>query len=115
MLDLGLFRIKQFTGSSMAILFNAISWGAVLILVSLYLQLVRGFSPSQAGLTLVPFQIAVLSTGPLSGRFSDKYGRRPFTVSGLAIQGIAVVLFSTLTNSDSLSLVIGYMVMIWNR
>jgi EmrB/QacA subfamily drug resistance transporter len=111
MLDLGLFRIKQFTGSSLAILFNAISWGAVLTLVSLYLQLVRGLSPAQAGLTLVPFQIAVLSTGPLSGRLSDKFGRIPFTVSGLAIQGTAVFLFSTLTSSDSLYSVIGYMVL----
>ena len=109
MVDLHLFRIKQFAGSTLAILFNSTSWGAVLLLLSLYLQLVRGFSPLQAGSLLIPFQVAVLLTGPLSGRLSDRYGRIPFTVGGLLLQGIAVYLFSTLSNSAATDSIVLYM------
>ncbi|MFI5421189.1 MAG: MFS transporter, partial [Nitrososphaerales archaeon] len=109
MVDLKLFRIRAFAGSSLAILFNSVSWGAVLLLLSLYLQLVRGFSPLQAGSILIPFQVAVLSVGPLSGRLSDRYGRVPFTVVGLLLQGSAVFLFSTLSSSTGTYSIIAYM------
>jgi EmrB/QacA subfamily drug resistance transporter len=111
MLDLGLFRIRQFSASSLAILLNSISWAAVLILLSLYLQLVRGFSPLQTSTTLIPFQLSVLITGPLSGRFSDRFGRKPFTLSGLILQGIAVFLFSTLDNGSSVNSILVCMVL----
>lgn len=99
MLDLGLLRIRQFTGGSLAQFLNAISWGAVLVLLSLYFQIVRGLSPLQTGVMLVPFEAAFMLVGPLSGRLSDVYGRIWFTVFGLALQGVAVYLFSTLTDS----------------
>jgi EmrB/QacA subfamily drug resistance transporter len=99
MLDLGLLRIRQFTGGSLAQFLNAISWGAVLVLLSLYFQLVRRFSPLQTGVTLVPFEIAFMLTGPISGRLSDRHGRIWFTIFGLAVQGVAVYFFSTLTDS----------------
>jgi MFS family permease len=111
MLDLGLFRLRQFSGGSLAILFNAIAWGAVLVLLSLYLQLVRGLSPLEAGITLIPFELATVLVGAPSGRLSDTYGRRPFMLTGLTFQGVAVYLFSTLTISASISLVTLYMIM----
>jgi EmrB/QacA subfamily drug resistance transporter len=111
MLDLSLLRIRQFTGGSIAIFLNAISWGAVLVLLSLYFQIVRGLSPLQTGVTLLPFELAILMTGPLSGKLSDRYGRISFTVSGLAIQGVAIYLFSTLTESASFYSIVAYMVM----
>jgi EmrB/QacA subfamily drug resistance transporter len=97
LLDLTLFQGRRFTAGSIAIFVNATAWGAVLILLSLYLQIVRGMSPLEAGLSLIPFELAVLLVGPLSGRLSDRYGRVPFTVAGLAVQTGAIYLFSTLT------------------
>lgn len=101
MLDLGLFRIRQFTGGTIALFLNAIAWGAVLILLSLYFQLGRGMTPLQAGLSFLPFEFAYVAVGPLSGRLSDKHGRTYFTVAGLATQAVAVYLFSALSASVS--------------
>ena len=97
MLDLTLFKNRQFSGSSLA---YPLQRGIV----------GRGFYPPQSisatgtwadstanRHSADPFPAAVLSVGPLSGRFSDKFGRIPFTVTGLILQGTAVYLFSTLT------------------
>ncbi len=95
LLDLKLLRIREFTGGVVAQLLNAIAFGAVLLLLSLYFQLVLNKSPLEAGLLIIPTDIATLIAGPLSGRLSDRYGHLPFTTVGLAVISLALLLFST--------------------
>ncbi|MDG7011438.1 MAG: MFS transporter [Nitrososphaerota archaeon] len=94
LLDLKLLRIKEFTGGVTAQMLNSLAWGAVILLLSLYLQLVQDYSPLQAGLAILPFDLAFLAVGPLSGRLSDKYGHMPFTTSGLAVMSGSLLLMS---------------------
>lgn len=95
LLNLELLRIREFTGGVVAQMLNALAWGAVILLLSLYLQLVQGFSPFEAGLAIIPFDVAFLAVGPLSGRLSDKHGHMPFTTSGLAVMTGSLLLMST--------------------
>ncbi len=95
LLDLRLLKIREFTGGVTAMLLSAVAWGAVLLLISLYFQLVKGLSPFQAGLAILPFDVAFLASGPISGRLSDKYGHLPFTTSGLAVISASLYLLST--------------------
>ena len=97
LLDLGLLKIKEFTGGVVAQMLNSLAWGAVILLLSLYLQLVKGLSPLYAGLSIVPFDLAFLAVGPLSGRLSDEYGHMPFTTSGLTVMSLSLLLMSTTT------------------
>lgn len=97
LLDLGLLKIKEFTGGVVAQMLNSLAWGAVILLLSLYLQLVKGLSPLYAGLSILPFDLAFLAVGPLSGRLSDKYGHMPFTTTGLGIMSASLLLMSTTT------------------
>ncbi|MGD0803797.1 MAG: MFS transporter [Candidatus Bathyarchaeia archaeon] len=94
-IDLRLLRIREFTGGVIAQLLNAAAWGAVLLLLSLYLQIVLGFSAFDAGVRLIPFEIVGLAVGLISGRLSDKYGPLPFTTGGLVITSLSLYLFST--------------------
>ncbi len=94
LLDLSLLRIREFTGGCLAQMINSISWGAFLLVISLYLQLVQGLSPLQAGIALLPFDFGFLLAGPLSGHFSDKYGVLPFTTAGLMVISASLFLFS---------------------
>ncbi len=94
LLDLRLLGIHEFTGGSLAQMINSIAWGAFLLVISLYLQLVNGYSPLQAGLALLPFDFAFLLVGPVSGRLSDKYGPLPFTTAGLVVITASLFLFS---------------------
>jgi EmrB/QacA subfamily drug resistance transporter len=97
LLDLRLLKIKEFTGGVVAQMLNSLSWGAVILLLSLYLQLVKGLSPFQAGVSIIPFDLAFLAVGPLSGRLSDDYGHLPFTTSGLSVMSLSLLLMSTTT------------------
>jgi len=104
--DLKLLRIKEFTGGIVAQLLNAAAWGAVLLLLSLYLQLVSGFSAFETGIRLIPFEIAFLAVGTISGRLSDKFGCLPFATSGLALMSVVLFMLSTVGASTPYSQVL---------
>src|SRR5438067_1265129 len=79
LLDLKLLRIREFTGGVVAQLLNAVAFGAVLLLLSIYLQLIRGLPPFQAGLALLAFHFSFLAVGRISARLSDTSGHAPFS------------------------------------
>lgn len=112
LLDLRIFKIREFTGGIIAQLLNAIAWGAVLLLLSLYFQLVIGLSPFDAGIRILPFDIVFLFIGVISGRLSDKFGHLPFTTSGLALSSISLYLFSTVDVFTPYSLILIYMMLL---
>ena len=99
LLDLGLLRIREFTGGVAANLINAMAWGSFILLVSLYLQLVQGLAPLQAGLEIIPFDVALLLVGPPSGKLSDRFGTRIFATAGLAVVSATLVALWTLAPS----------------
>jgi MFS family permease len=90
-------------------LLNAMAWGSFILTVSLYLQLVKGLAPIQAGVFILPFDIAFLLVGPASGRLSDKFGTLPFATVGLAIISTSLLLFSTVDAFTPFSTLIVYL------
>ena len=52
-----------------------------------------GATPFTIGLLISSFSIAQLATAPLWGRVSDRYGRRPVLIIGLAAAGVAYIVF----------------------
>jgi EmrB/QacA subfamily drug resistance transporter len=110
LVELGMFKVREITGGLFAMFFNIITWTAVLLLLSLQFQLVLNMSPLEAGLRILPFEIAFLAFGPLSGRLSDRFSRMPFILSGLTLSTVALFLFST-TNQNTPYLVLSvYMI-----
>ncbi|MDA4120033.1 MAG: MFS transporter, partial [Thaumarchaeota archaeon] len=109
LLDFSLLRIREFAGGVTAQLLNAMAWGSFLLTVSLYLQLVKGLAPVQAGVFILPFDIAFLLVGPASGRLSDKFGTLPFVTAGLAVISASLLFFSTVNASTSFSTLILYL------
>jgi hypothetical protein len=110
LVELRMFKIKEVTGGLFAMFFNIITWTAVLLLLSLQFQLVLNMSPLEAGLRILPFEIAFLAFGPLSGRLSDRLSRMPFILSGLTLSTIALFLFSTTNQSTPYLVLSVYMI-----
>jgi len=111
-LDFKLFKIKEFAGGVISQMLNAIAWGGVMLLLSLYLQLVKGLNALDAGVRIVPFELAFLIFGPISGRLSDKFGQRPFVISGLTLTSLSLFLLSTIGVNTSYSDVAVYMMIL---
>jgi MFS family permease len=90
-------------------LLNAVSFGAVLLLLSLYFQIVLGMDALAAGLLIIPLDIVTVVLGPLSGKLSDRYGHLPFTTGGLVLVSISLFLFATTDVNTPVVLLIAYM------
>ena len=106
MLNLRLFRRRNFFLGVTANYLMFIGSSAVLFMTPFYLQNVLGYSPSVAGLCVVPGALCMAILGPLSGRLSDRYGWRKFTVAGLALSTSGIAILSQATSDSSLMHVI---------
>ena len=102
MLNLRLFRRRNFFLGVTANYLMFIGSSAVLFTTPFYLQNVLGYSPSVAGLCVVPGALCMAILGPLSGRLSDRYGWRKFTVAGLALSTSGVAILAQVTSDSSL-------------
>jgi EmrB/QacA subfamily drug resistance transporter len=85
MVPLRLFRDRPFAVGNVVtfLMSGAIFAGAYL--VSEEFQFARGYSPVSTGLRLLPFFGMPMIISPLAGALSDKTGRRPVMVTGLAL------------------------------
>ena len=102
MLDLKLFRIRQFASSALAMLLNALARGAFTFILVFYLQgPPRFLNPFTAGLFLIPVSASLATLGPVSGWLSDRYGPRPFLFAGLLTSAIGFLWLSTIGPNDS--------------
>ena len=72
------------TAVAMMLMFGAIVT-VTLYFQSLYLQQVRGFSPLDAGLLMMPFAILVILTPPLAVLLTGRYGPRAVAMGSLAV------------------------------
>ena len=90
-----LFRSALFNRTSVvAALVGAAMFGA-LVIVPLYLQIVRGASPTRAGLQMVPLMLGIFVTSAVSGRVMRRTGRYKWLpVVGTATMFVAMVLFA---------------------
>ncbi|QOJ78929.1 MFS transporter [Infirmifilum lucidum] len=97
LLDLRLFKNWGFTGGVVAQFLNAIAFGSVMLLLTLYFQLCKGAPPAEAGFTLLPFELAFLGFSLISGRLADKYGYVGFAIAGLFVGSLALFILSGIT------------------
>jgi EmrB/QacA subfamily drug resistance transporter len=101
MLDLHLFKIREFAAGNLSQFMNALAWSGAILLTSFYLQVVLLDSPLKAGLSILPLDATFVVVGPLSGRLSDKYGPRLLSTIGLALSSAGFFLLSTITSTTT--------------
>ena len=100
LLDLHLFKIREFAAGNTAQLLNALAWFGIVLMLSFYMQIVLDFSASQTGVSLLPLEIAFVLFGPISGKLSDKYGTRLFSTLGLSISSVGLFLLTQVNISS---------------
>ena len=91
LMDLTLFKIRAFTAGILSNFLASIARSGVSLVLTIYFQGVLIYDAFKAGLALIPFAVAFVSLGPLSGYLSDKYGPRWFTTIGLSISTTGLI------------------------
>lgn len=78
-------RNRVFAMSSLATLINYSSTHAVGFLLSLYLQVVKGFSPMQAGLVLIVQPVVQSLLSPMTGTLADRFNPTKLASLGMGL------------------------------
>ncbi|HEV2519263.1 MAG TPA: MFS transporter [Thermoplasmata archaeon] len=95
MLELSLFRLRQFAASSASMLLTSLARGAFTFVLVFYLQgPPRFLDPFTAGLYLIPTSASLAFFGPVSGWLSDRFGPRWFLLVGLGAAAVGFLWLS---------------------
>jgi EmrB/QacA subfamily drug resistance transporter len=106
-LNIDLFRKNRvFAFSSLALLLNFGAIWPITLLLSLYLQYIKGFNPQDAGLILITQPIMQVALSPFAGRLSDKVEPRIIASISMALTTIGLTMFAFLNNDSSLPYII---------
>ena len=95
MLDLSLFKRKLVSFGVAAGWFSFMGSSASRFMMPFYMQRVLELSPREVGLLLIPPAMCMVLLGPISGRWSDRFGSRGLTVGGLTVSAVAWVIMAT--------------------
>jgi EmrB/QacA subfamily drug resistance transporter len=88
MVPMRLFRNQSFAiGNLTAFLMSGATFAAAFLITQEF-QFARGYSPISTGVRLLPFFATPMVISPLAGALSDRLGRRPIMLTGLALQAI---------------------------
>jgi EmrB/QacA subfamily drug resistance transporter len=106
LIELRFFRSAPFSGATVIAVSAFAAFSGFLLVNTLYLQDVRGYSPLEAGLCTLPLAAAALVCSPLSARLLSSRGPRlPLFIAGGCMTASAVVL-TTLTPTTPLALLL---------
>ncbi|MGC8606776.1 MAG: MFS transporter [Vulcanisaeta sp.] len=96
LISLRLFRIRMFTLSSFSYFFQYMANNAILFLLIMYLQGVRGLNPFYASIWLVPGYLLGSIAATFGGKLADRSDARVIASIGLTLQAVAYVLYDIL-------------------
>ena len=101
-LPLELFRNRTFAvTSAIGFIIGLALFGSITYL-PLFLQVVKGMSPTRSGLQLTPMMAGLLVTSIASGRTISRFGRyKPFPIVGTAVMIVGMVLLARLNVHSS--------------
>lgn len=100
------FKNRKFAFSNLAALISFSGTFAVVFLLSLYLQYIKGLDPRGAGLVLATQTFVMALMSPIAGRLSDKYESRILASIGMAITTAGLIIFAFLNAETSIYVIL---------
>jgi MFS transporter, DHA2 family, methylenomycin A resistance protein len=90
-LPLDLLRRPAFAGPNAVALTMNLVFNGLLFVVALYLQDIRGYSPLQSGVAVLPMAVPLVALAPVSGRLTAARGPRVAVVAGCVVAAVGVL------------------------
>ncbi|MBM9621777.1 MFS transporter [Streptomyces zhihengii] len=98
LIPLGMFRSVPLSAGTVLMVLMAFAFMGGLFFVTFYLQGVRGLSPVDSGLRLLPLTAMMIVSSPLAGLLITKFGPRVPLVGGMVCTAAAMFGMTTLTD-----------------
>ena len=93
MLNFGIYKYPMFALSSAISMVITMAMFSGMLLLPIYVQTIRGISPLDAGLMMLPGAVLMALMSPITGKIFDKYGGRILAIVGLVITTVTTLLF----------------------
>jgi len=103
MLEFRIFKYPMFALSSAISIVISVAMFSAMILMPIYVQTIRGISPMDSGLLMLPGAIVMGIMSPITGKLFDKYGARSLAVFGLIITIVTTYYFSKISMDTAYS------------
>ncbi|QOR66938.1 multidrug efflux MFS transporter [Cytobacillus suaedae] len=97
MLNFGIYKYPMFALSSAISMVVNMAMFSGMLLIPIYVQTLRGISPLDAGLLMLPGALLMAVMSPITGRLFDKFGGKILAITGLTIMTVTTFYFSRLT------------------
>ena len=96
-LPLYLFKNHTFSVTSvLGLIIGAGMFGAI-VMLPLYMQVVKGYSATSAGLKLIPLMLGIVSTSIISGKLITKHGHyKRYPIAGTALMALGILAMTRL-------------------
>ncbi|CAM4038616.1 MDR family MFS transporter [Kibdelosporangium persicum] len=103
LLPMRLFRRPVFALTNVVNFILGVGMFGMMMSLPLYLQIVKGASPTESGLMTLPMTFGILVSATVSGRVTSRTGRyRIFPIVGLAATTVALFLFAQIGTDTAL-------------
>jgi EmrB/QacA subfamily drug resistance transporter len=106
LLDPRLFRFRGFSTGSASLLVLFMAMFGLMIVVMQYLQLVLGYSPLKAAVSLLPMTVVIIPVAALAAPLSERFGQKLVCGTGLVVGAVSFLTFAALGPSSGYGLLL---------
>ena len=107
LMDLRLFTSNRlFSAGNITALLNYSTTAGTVLLISIHLQFILGFSPSEAGLILLTQPLVMVVAAPIAGWLSDRIDARVLSSIGMMIRTAGLLLLAFYSEALSRSFIV---------
>lgn len=101
MLDLRFFQNPRFSAASASVTLVMFALLGGTFMFTQYLQFVKGYSPLEAGVRMLPLAAAMTVVGPISPRLAERFGAKVVVTAGLLTICLALAVYMGLGPASS--------------
>lgn len=112
MLDVSLFANLRFSAASGSVTVAFFALFGFIFLVTQYMQFLRGYSPLETGVRLIPVALSVGATSIIGTNLAVRFGNRLVIGVGLALLSIGYLWVSALSIATSYAEIVGQMIVL---
>lgn len=96
MMPLRFFKIPAFSAGNSVAFSVSLGMFATFFFMSLYMQLIRGYTAFETGVRFLPMTVMIIVTAPAAGRYASRHGSRIPMTYGLLLAGSGLLILSRL-------------------